>query len=66
MPVLKYEVNNQARYAVLVGLNGEKINQELLNFIGLPVNITGNLSAMDNWDVLKIDAKKSIRMVDHY
>lgn len=64
MPVLKYEVNNQNRYAVLVGLNGEKINDEVLNFIGLPVEIKGSLSTMDNWGVLKIDAKRIIHTMD--
>ena len=39
MPVLKYEVNNQNKYAVLVGLHEEKINNEELNFIGVPVEI---------------------------
>jgi hypothetical protein len=66
MPVLKYEVNGQNKYAVLVGLNGEKINNDVLNFIGLPVEIKGNLSAMDNWGVLKIDAKSNIHISDKY
>ncbi len=66
MPVLKYEVNNQNKYAVLVGLNGEKISNEVLNFIGLPVQIEGSLSIMDNWGILKIDTKNSIHVVDKY
>lgn len=66
MPVLKYEVNNQNKYAVLVGLNGEKINKEVLNFIGVPVEIKGNLSSMDNWGILKIDAKYNLHFLERY
>jgi nitrite reductase/ring-hydroxylating ferredoxin subunit/DMSO/TMAO reductase YedYZ heme-binding membrane subunit len=66
MPVLKYEVNNQNKYAVLVGLNGEKINNDLLSFIGVPVEIKGSLSSMDHWGVLKIDVKNNIKIIDRY
>ena len=66
MPVLKYAVNNQNKYAVLVGLNGEKINNDVLNFIGVPVEIKGNLSSMDNWGILKIDPKNNIRIAIKY
>lgn len=66
MPVLKYEVNNQNKYAVLVGLSGEKINIDVLNFIGVPVEIKGNLSAMDGWGILKIDAKNSVHISNKY
>jgi methionine sulfoxide reductase heme-binding subunit len=66
MPVLKYEENNQNKYAVLVGLNGEKINDDVLNFIGVPVEIKGDLSSMDNWGILKIDVKKNLRLLEKY
>ena len=66
MPVLKYEANNQNKYAVLVGLNGEQINSEVLNFIGVPVEIKGNLSSMDNWGILKIDIKNKIHIADKF
>jgi len=61
MPVLKYEVNNQNKYAVLMGLNGEKINNDVLNYIGLPVEIKGDLSSMDSWGVLKFSTAKGIK-----
>jgi sulfoxide reductase heme-binding subunit YedZ len=64
MPVLKYEVNNKNRYAVLVGLNGESVNDKVLNFIGMPVVIKGSLSSIDNWGVLKINAGNSITFPD--
>jgi hypothetical protein len=66
MPVLKYEENNQNKYAVLVGLNGEKINDDVLNFIGVPVEIKGDLSLIDNWGILKIDVKKNLRLLEKY
>jgi methionine sulfoxide reductase heme-binding subunit len=66
MPVLKYAVNNQNKYAVLVGLHGGKINNDVLNFIGVPVEIKGNFSLMDNWGILKIDAQNNIHISDKY
>lgn len=64
MPVLKYEEDNQLKYAVLVGLHGEKINNEVLNFIGVPVEVKGNLSKMDNWGILHLDSKNNIHIGD--
>lgn len=46
-------------------LSGEKINNEVLNFIGVPVKIKGNLSEMENWGILKIDTKTGISMVNN-
>ncbi len=63
MPVLKYQEGNKTRYAVLVGMNGEKINMALLNRIGLPVEVKGNLSTMGNWDILKADPKTDIQIL---
>lgn len=66
MPVLKYEVNNQNKYVVLVGLNGEEINSKVLNYIGMPIEIKGNLSSIDNWGILKINTKNKIYIVDKF
>ncbi len=66
MPVLKYVANSEKKYAVLVGLKGEKINNELLNFIGVPIQITGKLSTIGNWGVLYIDERNSVRIINKY
>ncbi len=60
MPVLKYQVNNHNRYAVLTGLKGEMVNNDVLKYIGLPVEIKGSFSTMNNWDVLSIDPRSGI------
>lgn len=62
MPVLKYQVNHQNRYAVLVGLDGQKINAEVLPFVGLPVQISGHLTTQDHWGVFSIDQKTGIQI----
>ncbi len=64
MPVLKYEVGNKHKYAILIGLNGGKMNAEVLDYIGIPVEIEGYLSTMDNWGMLSIDSRNSIRVLD--
>jgi hypothetical protein len=51
MPVLKYEVNKQYKNAVLAALHG------------VPIQITGKLYAMDNWEVLHFDTRNGIRFL---
>jgi methionine sulfoxide reductase heme-binding subunit len=63
MPVLKYEVNNEKRYAVLVGLDGEKINDDIIKYIGLPVQVEGSFSTIDDWGVIKMDVKSNIHVL---
>jgi methionine sulfoxide reductase heme-binding subunit len=64
MPVLKYEINKEKKYAVLVGLHGEKINDDIIKYIGLPVQIEGSFSTIDDWGVIKMDAKNNIHTLN--
>jgi len=43
MPMITYTENNQKKYAVLLGVNGEKINNQVLDFVAEPIEITGVL-----------------------
>jgi hypothetical protein len=45
----------EAQYMLLVGQNGEPINQEVLTFVGLPVRLKGQLERMADWYVLKVN-----------
>ena len=63
MPVLIYEANKQHKYVVLVGFHGGPMNNDLLDYIGVPIQITGKLFAMDNCEVLHIDSRNEIRIL---
>ncbi len=57
MPCIKYILNGQKHYAVLVGKNGEVMNQTVLPFVGEPATINGRLAKMDNWELLYVDGQ---------
>jgi nitrite reductase/ring-hydroxylating ferredoxin subunit len=50
MPMITYTENNQKKYAVLLGENGEKINKQVLDFVAEPIEITGVLYKYENWN----------------
>lgn len=52
--VIKNE-KGEARYMLLVGQNGEPINQQVLTFVGLPIRLKGQLEKMADWYVLKVN-----------
>lgn len=55
-PVLKSANRiHEHQYFLLKGSDGEVINEELLTFVGEGVKLTGQLSQVDDWFVLKID-----------
>lgn len=56
MPLIKYKLNGRDKYAILVGKKGEPVNNLILDKIGLPVMIKGQLKRMDNWDVVYFEA----------
>lgn len=56
MPVVKYSVAGKENYAILLGENGEPVNNSILNVIGLQLKIHGKLAAFHNWQVLYINA----------
>lgn len=45
----------QRDYILVQGPNGEAVNQEVLAFVGLPVQIKGQLEKLEDWLVLKAD-----------
>ncbi|MEO1652744.1 MAG: hypothetical protein AAFU64_04290 [Bacteroidota bacterium] len=51
-------------YFILVGPDGEMINQKILDKVGFGVKVKGQLEKVDEWYVLKVDPKKDIQ--DHY
>ncbi len=55
MPMITYTENNQKKYAVLLGESGEKINNQVLDFVAEPVEITGFFSKYENWNYIYIN-----------
>jgi hypothetical protein len=51
-------------YFILRGENGEPINEKILCNIGIPVEVNGKLSRVDDWLVLYVNPEKGIKMVN--
>lgn len=49
--------NNLSPYFLITDLNGNPINKEILAYIGKPSIIKGMVEKMEDWYLLKIDAK---------
>ncbi len=60
MPVVKYSISGKENYAILLGENGEQINNKLLGFIGQSLQITGKLASINNWQILYINYQTGI------
>ena len=67
-PVLKIEnKNGEKNYCLLLGKNGEPINQEILEYVADQVQICGHLEQQDDWLVLRTDPLKDIiRLKPHW
>ncbi len=55
MPVLKFTNNTRPGFAVLVDKNGKPINNQVLQYVSMSVEITGQLATFNNWKVLFVD-----------
>ncbi|MFB9841662.1 Rieske 2Fe-2S domain-containing protein [Mucilaginibacter ginsenosidivorans] len=61
MPILTFkDEKGEMRYAILQGPRGEKINNQVLNYVAEPVKITGILYRYDNWYVFYTDPANQI------
>lgn len=52
--------NGDANYVLLLGKDGNQINEAVLPFVAEPVSITGKLVQMDDWTVMYIDSQSGI------
>ncbi len=52
----------QANYYLILGENGEQINNELLRYIADPASISGRIETLDEWNVIYIDPTKIKRL----
>lgn len=56
-PVLRITEDGRYVYYILKGLEGQDINQEVLDFVAEPVSIQGSTYQQNGWNVLNIDPK---------
>jgi nitrite reductase/ring-hydroxylating ferredoxin subunit len=61
MPMITYKENGEKKYAVLLGEQGEKINEAVLDYVAEPVSIKGKLYKYGNWSIYYINPKNIIR-----
>ena len=52
----------ETNYMLLTNEKGEPINQEVLPYVGLPVEVKGRLEKIDEWWVLKINPKEVVEL----
>lgn len=62
MPMIAYHQNGIKKYAVLLGINGEKINNDVLDFVAEPIAIKGRLFKYENWQFFYIETKNIKRL----
>jgi methionine sulfoxide reductase heme-binding subunit len=61
MPVLKYkEAGGKTGYAIIMGENGEPVNQLIGYAVGEPVILKGKLFTLDNWKIIRIRVPDNI------
>jgi hypothetical protein len=64
-PVLHVQnEKGESNYYLIVGLNGEKMNEAVQDFVAEPVSIEASVSQLDDWIVLRIN-KESIKRVSY-
>jgi len=59
-PVFRNETgntDNPYEYFLILGQNGDKINSEVLSFVGEPVSVEGQMNRFMNWNILYINSK---------
>lgn len=60
-PILRArDQDGKTKYALVLGPNGEKINEELLPFVADQIRICGQLEQIDDWLVLYTEGSESI------
>lgn len=64
MPMLTYQTKEgKIKYAVLLGSNGEKINQQISYAVAEPITIKGKMMQIDDWNFLLVDVKNGITRI---
>ncbi|MGB1242215.1 MAG: hypothetical protein ACPG49_06820 [Chitinophagales bacterium] len=63
-PVLRMQDEEGSySYSLLLGSKGENINQEVLDYVASPIEVSGELSKVDDWLLLRVDFDNSPKLL---
>ncbi|MGB0929929.1 MAG: hypothetical protein ACPGVB_04090 [Chitinophagales bacterium] len=63
-PVLKIkDAEGNNNYCLLLGSKGENINNKVLDYVASPIEVSGQLSKLDNWLVFRVDLDKGFKLL---
>ncbi len=65
MPAFISGNNKTKNYYILIGKYGNKVNNEILFAVAEPIEIKGKVQKIDNWNILYIDPKTSIKRLSY-
>ncbi len=65
MPAFVTENDKKIKYYILIGNDGKKVNNEVLFAVAEPIVIKGKIQKIDNWNILYIDPKASIKRLSY-
>lgn len=53
---------NESEYFIVIGKDGKPVNQQILQSVGIPVTLKGEVEKVDDWWVFKIDPVSGISL----
>ncbi len=63
-PVLKIQdAEGNTNYCLLLGSKGESINEKVLDYVASPIEVSGQLSKMDDWLLFRVDFDKGFKLL---
>ncbi len=65
MPAFVTENDKKVKYYILIGKDGKKVNNDVLFAVAEPIEIKGKIQKIDNWNILYIDPKASIKRLSY-
>ena len=65
MPAFVTENDKKVKYYILIGKNGKKVNKDVSFAVAEPIEIKGKVQKIDNWNILYIDPKASIKRLSY-
>lgn len=65
MPAFVTENDKNIKYYILIGNDGKKVNKDVLFAVAEPIVIKGKIQKIDNWNILYIDPKASIKRLSY-
>lgn len=57
-PVLEVRTEKDFEYFVLTDKNGNPVNEQVLDYVDIPIEVSGNWQEFGNWNLLEIDPEK--------